>query len=50
MVDNIYSVMMVPFSIYTPPEDNAAIYRYAQIVLVLQRLDEDEVQNMEEKE
>ena len=50
MVDNIYSVMIVTIAIYTPPEDNAAIYRYVQIFFVLQRLDKDEVQNTEEKE
>ena len=30
-----------------PPEDNMAISRYAQLALALQRLEEDEVQNLE---
>ena len=37
-------------SISSPPKDNTDIYRYDQPVLGLQRLEEDEVQNMEKKE
>ena len=37
-------------SIYSPPEDKADISRDTQISLTLQKLEEDEVQNMEEKE
>ena len=33
-----------------PPEDNAAISRYAQLALELQRLEEDEVKNLENNE
>ena len=34
----------------SPPEGNTAISRYAQTDLVLQRLEEDEFQNLEMKE
>ena len=37
-------------AISNPPEDKAAIFRYAQLALLLQRLEEDEMQNLEEKE
>ena len=37
-------------AISSPLEDNAAIYRDAQLALALQRLEEDKVQNLEKKE
>ena len=37
-------------AIYILPEDKAAISRDTQLALALQRLEEDEVQNMEKKE
>ena len=42
--------MMGAISISIPPEDNAAISRDAQLALMLQRLEGDEVQNLENKE
>ena len=36
-------------AISSPPEDNPAISRDAQRALTLQRLEEDEVQNLEKK-
>ena len=40
--------MVIDISI--PPEDNPAIYRDTELSLVLKKLEEDEVQNMEKKE
>ena len=37
-------------AIYSPPEDNAAISIDTHLALVLQRLEEDEVHNLEKKE
>ena len=37
-------------AISSPPEDNADISGDVQIALVLQRLEEDDVQNLEKKE
>ena len=37
-------------AISSPPEDNTAISRDDQLALALQRLEEDEVQNLEKKE
>ena len=37
-------------SISIPPEDNTAISRDAQLALALQKLEEEEVQNLEKKE
>ena len=50
MVDQLSSGIIGANAISSPPEDNAAIYRDAQISLALQRLEEDEVHNMEDKE
>ena len=37
-------------TISSPPEDNTAIYRDAQLDLALQWLEEEEVQNLDNKE
>ena len=42
--------MIGAIAIYIPPEENMAIFRYDQLALELQQLEEDEVQNMEDKE
>ena len=50
MVHKLSSGMIGVIAIFGPPEDNTAISRDAQLALALQQLEEDEVQNMEEKE
>ena len=50
MVDQISSEMIGVIAISSPLYDNSTIYRDAQLAFVLQRLEEDVVQNMEEKE
>ena len=50
MADQLSSGMIGVIAISNPPEDNTDISRYAQLALVLQELEEDEVQNLEEKE
>ena len=50
MVYQISSEMIGVIAISIPSEDNAAISRDAQLAFVLQRLEEDTVQNLEEKE
>ena len=42
--------MIREIAISNPPEDNSAISRDAQLALALQRLEEDELQNLKEKE
>ena len=49
MVYQISSERIGAIAIYRPPEDNASIYIYAQLALGLQPLEEDEVQNLEDK-
>ena len=39
---------MIAISI--PPEDNTYIYRDSQLALLMQRLEEEDVQNMDKKE
>ena len=41
---------MAEIAIYSPPEDSTEIYRDTHIALAMQQLEEDEVQNMENKE
>ena len=48
MIDQLSSETVGAIDKYIQPEDNADIYRYPQFTLVTQRLEEDEVQNMEE--
>ena len=50
MVDQLSLEMIGVIAISNPPEDNATISRDAQLAFVLQRLEEDEVQNLEKKE
>ena len=42
--------MIGAITISSPPQDNTTISRDAQLAFVPQRLEEDEVQNLEEKE
>ena len=49
MVDQIYSEIIGAIAIYIPPEYNTTISRYAQLAFVLHQLEDDEVQNLEEK-
>ena len=49
MVYQISSERIGAIAIYSPPEDNASIYIYAQLALGMQPLEEDEVQNLEDK-
>ena len=49
MVDQLSSVMIGAIAISIPPEYNVDISIYAQLALALHRLEEDEVQNLEEK-
>ena len=46
MVDQISSEIIGAITISIPPEDNDDIFRDAQLALVLQRLEEDEVYNI----
>ena len=50
MVDQLSSGMICVISISIPPEDNTDISRDTHLALALQRLEEDEVQNMDKKE
>ena len=50
MVHQLSLVMIGPTAISIPLEDNSAISRDTQLALALQRLEEDEVQNLEKKE
>ena len=50
MVDQLSSEMIGAISISSPPEDNATISRDTQLAFVMQRLEEDEMHNLEEKE
>ena len=50
MVDLVSSGMIDTIAIYSPPDNNTAIFRYAQLALAPQQLEEDEVHNLEEKE
>ena len=50
MVDKLSSEMIGTIAISRPPEDNSTISRDVQLAFVLQKLEEDKVQNMEEKE
>ena len=49
MVNKLSSVMIGVIDISIPPEDNMAISIDAHLALALQRLEEDEVNNLEEK-
>ena len=50
MVDHISSEMIGTIAISSPPEDNTTISIYSKIAFVLQQLEDDKVQNMEDKE
>ena len=50
MVDQISSGIIGMIDIYIPPEENADISGDDQLALLLQRIEEDEIQNLEEKE
>ena len=50
MVDQLSSEMIDTITISTPPENKTAFSRDAQLTLVLQQLEEDEVHNMAEEE
>ena len=50
MVDQLSSGMVGVISISIPPEDNADISIDSQLALALQQLEEEKVQNLEEKE
>ena len=50
MVDLLSSEMIGAIFIYIPPEENVTISRDAKLAFVLQLIEEDEVQNLEEKE
>ena len=50
MVDQVSPGMIGAISISNPPEDNTDTYRDYQLALALQKLEEDEVQNLKEKE
>ena len=50
MVDKLSSEMIGTIAISRPPEDNSTISRDAQLAFVLQKLEEEKVQNLEEEE
>ena len=50
MLDQLYSEMIGAIAISIPQEDNATTPKYSQLAFVMQRLEEDEVQNLEDKE
>ena len=50
MVDQIFSEMIGAIAISIPLEDNVTIFGDDHLAFVLQLLEEDEVQNLEEKE
>ena len=50
MTDQFSSGMIGANTIYNPPEDNTSISRDAQLALELKWLEEDKLNNMEEKE
>ena len=50
MVDQLYSEIIGVISISSPPEYNSTIYRYDQLAFVLQKLEEEEMHNLEEEE
>ena len=50
MVDHLSSGMTGVIDIYIPPEENEDISRVAQLTLDMQKIEEGEVQNLEEKE
>ena len=49
VVDQLSSAMIGAIVISSPPEDTTNIYRDDHLVFLLQKLEEDEVQNLEEK-
>ena len=50
MVDQLSSEIRGATAVSIPPEDNVDISRDAQLAFVLQQLEEDKVENMEDKE
>ena len=50
MSEKFSSGMIGAIAISNPPEDNTAISRDAQLALELKRLEEDKLNNLEEKE
>ena len=50
MADQLSSEIIGTIDSSSPPEDNATISGDTQLAFVLQRLEDDEVQNLEKKE